>query len=399
VERSLQSGAARMTEEHGAGSTDGAASGAGQGAPDTPPRAEPAAPVGAPWGKPIVALDGIWTRFEIWLAMVAFALEVFSMSLWVCLKGFSAPADQSASVVFRGVFGAAVLGTIAHLALAKQKPAVRQGATVLAVVLGMVSARAWQSLGVEYASNLLNWYQQASTLTLFGGLRGVGTRLTMLLALVGGSLATARGRHIVIDVATRLVVPRARKAMVLVGWAASALVCMTAAWGFFDHISIENFGAGADDGAGKKVGQVVTQLGEDFFIARKQVELDVMATSHVVFKGEAYSNWLTGREWNAWVDSAGFLERYGKEAAEGLKIPVDEARAPLVVLPGRGEPRGELINAAYLVFPIGLLVIALRFILRGLLVMSGHANVESDESEDWNEHAARPGEEPVHAPD
>lgn len=346
---------------------------------------------GARWGEPIAALDRVWTRFEIWLAMVAFALEVFSMSLWVCLKGFSAPSDQSASVVFRGLVGAVVLGTVAHLGLAKQKAAVRHGVTVAAVFVGLVSAKAWLNVGVDYASNLLNWYQQASTLTLFGGLRGVGTRLTMLLALVGGSLATARGRHIVIDVATRLVVPRARQAMVLTGWVASAVVCMVAAWGFLDHISIENFGAGADDAPGKKVGQVVTQLGEDFFIARKQLELDLMATPHVAFKGQIYSNWLTGREWNAWVDSAGFLERYGKEAAEGLKIPDDETRAPLVVLPGRGEPRGELINAAYLVFPIGLLIIALRFLLRGLLVLSGHVSIESDESEDWNEHA-RPGE-------
>jgi TRAP-type C4-dicarboxylate transport system permease small subunit len=229
----------------------------------------------------------------------------------------------------------------------------------------------------------LNWYQQASFLTLLGGLRGVGTRLTMLLALVGGSLATGRGRHIVIDVVTRFVGHRQRTVMVLIGWVAAAGVCVTAAWGFFDHISIENFGARADDSAGAKVSQVTKQIGEDFFIARKQIALDMKSTPHVLLRGQTYSEWLTGKEWNAWVDSEGFAERYGKEAEEALKIPDEDTRAPLIVVPGRGEPRGELINAAYLVFPIGLFVIALRFIVRCLLVIGRQVSVDTDESEDY----------------
>ena len=36
-------------------------------------------------------------------------------------------------------------------------------------------------------------------------------------------------------------------------------------------------------------------------------------------------------------------------------------------------------------FPIGLFVIAIRFIVRGLLVIGGHASVDSDEAEDWAE--------------
>jgi hypothetical protein len=172
------------------------------------------------------------------------------------------------------------------------------------------------------------------------------------------------------------------------------MVCLTAAWGFFDHISIENFGARADDSAGKKVGQVFSQMGEDFFIVRKQISLDMMATPHVLFKGEVYSDWFTGKEWNSWLETSGFVERYGKEPTDGLKIPENETRAPLVVIPGRGEPRGELISAAYLVFPFGLMVIAFRFILRGLLVLSGHASTE-EESEEWNENAPRQGEEQI----
>ncbi|HEX3595445.1 MAG TPA: hypothetical protein VHU80_10095, partial [Polyangiaceae bacterium] len=186
--------------------------------------------------------------------------------------------------------------------------------------------------------------------------------------------------------------PRSRAAMALAGWVFAAVVCVTAAWGFLDHISIENFGAKADDGPGKKLGQVTSQLGEDFFIVEKQLALDLKSTPHVLLRGQQYSDWLTGQEWNSWVYANGFVERYGKEGTDALKIPEDETRAPLIVIPGRGEPRGELISAAYLVFPIGLMVIALRFLLRGLLLLSGHVNVDAEESDDWNEHA-RPGEE------
>jgi hypothetical protein len=301
------------------------------------------------------------------------------------LKGVSAPVDHAAAVVFRAIVGSVVLGTTAHWALQKRPLAVRRWGTIGAVFIGVVTAKLWVRFGGDYSSNLLNWYQQASFLTLLGGLRGVGTRLTMLLALLGGSLATARGRHIVIDIVTRFVRPKVRTAMVLTGWFFATIVCTTAAWGFFDHISIENFGARADDTAGKKVAQVAAQLGEDFFIARKQIALDFKSTPHVLFGGETYSEWLTGREWNAWVESAGFAERYGEEAKDRLKIPENDTRSPLVVIPGRGEPRGELINAAFLVFPIGLLIIAARFALRGILVLSGHATVDSDEADEWTE--------------
>jgi TRAP-type C4-dicarboxylate transport system permease small subunit len=349
---------------------------------------------GRRWGEPLVTFDRIWTRFEIWLALAAFALEVSSMALWVCLKGFSTPADVLGALVFRAVVGATVLGVSAHFLSMRGSPGVRRAVTLVAVAIGFVVAKAWVGVGLNYASNLLNWYQQASFLTLVGGLRGVGTRLTMLLALVGGSLATGRGRHIVIDVMTRFVSAKARAAMALASWLMAAVVCVTAAWGFFDHISIENFDANADDGAKKKLGQVTAKLGEDLFIARKQLALDVMSVPHVVFRGETYSEWLTGKQWNTWLDASGFAERYGQKGTEALKIPEHDTRAPLVVIPGRGEPRGELISAAYLVFPVGLFVIALRFVLRGLLLVSGHVTVDAEESDDWNEHA-RPGEERI----
>lgn len=339
---------------------------------------------GAKWALPLLHLDEAWTRFETWLAVLALALEILSMSLWVFLKGMSTPAggESQAGVIFRSVVGATALGMAMYFGLKKQSESTRRNATLGAVFLGLMLGKAWAGFGVDYTSNLLNWYQQACFLTLLGGLRGVGTRLTLLLALLGGSLATARGKHIIIDIATRFVSYRPRMVMVLVGWLVSAAVSGAAAWGFFDHIAIESFGARAEATAGQKVSRVLEQLGEDFFIARKQLALDVKSTPHIVFRGETYADWLKGKEWNEWLDSSGLVERYGKEAVDGLRVPDDETRAPLIVIPGRGEPRGELINAANLVFPIGLLIIALRFIVRSLLAISGHASVDPDESDE-----------------
>src|SRR6185436_8373431 len=116
---------------------------------------------------------------------------------------------------FRSVFGATALGMGLWFGLRKQSLKVRRNATLAGVFGGFIAGKAWAGFGVDYTSNLLNWYQQACFLTLLGGLRGVGTRLTLLLALLGGSLATARGRHIVIDVVTRFVRPSLRTAMVL----------------------------------------------------------------------------------------------------------------------------------------------------------------------------------------
>lgn len=340
---------------------------------------------GAAWALPLYKADEVWTRFETWLAVLALSLEILSMSLWVFLKGLSTPAngESQAGVIFRGLVGAIVLGSGLYFGLRKQNDSVRRYATLGGVFVGIVTAKAWANVGVDYTSNLLNWYQQACFLTLLGGLRGVGTRLTLLLALLGGSLATARGKHIIIDIATRFVSYRPRMIMVITGWLVSAVVSAAAAWGFLDHIAIENFGARADMTAGQKVSQVAQQLEEDFFIARKQIGLDFKSTPHIVFRGESYADWLKGKEWNAWLEGSGLVERYGKEAVDVLKIPEEDSRAPLIVVPGRGEPRGELINAANLVFPIGLLIIAIRFVLRVLLAVSGHASVDPDESDEF----------------
>jgi hypothetical protein len=332
----------------------------------------------AAWGLPFVRIDEKWTKFETWLCAGALILEILALTLWVALKGLSTPPDGAkAGVVFRAIFGATMLGMLGYFALRKKSTTLRRVGAISGVLLGVVLAKSWAKVGVDWSSNVLNWYQQASTLTLLGGLRGVGTRLTLLLALLGGSLATAAGRHITIDLATRFLKPWQRLPVTIAGWFGASAICFAAAWGFFDHIAIEDFGSKAEATAGEKIGTVAHGLGENFFILRKQIALDFKSLPHVM-KGEAYADWFTGSDYNAWIDGAGFVDRYGKEKAEALKIPEDARRAPMVVIPEKGEPRGALTHAANLVFPIGLLIIALRFILLAILAISGHKNIEAE---------------------
>ena len=51
-----------------------------------------------------------------------------------------------------------------------------------------------------------------------------------------------------------------------------------------------------------------------------------------------------------------------------------------MVVPGTGEEaRGLLIRDANLVFPFGLAIISLKFLLRIVLVLTGHIEVHAEE--------------------
>ena len=143
------------------------------------------------WGEPLVRIDIHWTNFETWLAVIVITGEVIALTLWIGLRGMSTPAESAsyAGIVFRALFGATVLGTAALFALRNKSIVAQRVGSLTGVFLGVALAKMWIGFGVDYTSNLLNWFQQASSLTLFGGLRGVGTRLTLLLAMLGGSLS------------------------------------------------------------------------------------------------------------------------------------------------------------------------------------------------------------------
>ncbi len=335
----------------------------------------------AAWGRPLARLDKTWTKWEVALCSAVLVAEVVVLTMWVGLKGLSTSAQgaSNAGLVFRGLTGSITLGFLGFLIMrSRGKPYQRVG-SITGIVIGIATAKLWSSSGVDWGSNLLNWFNNASTLTLFNGLRGVGTRLTLLLALIGGSLATAAGKHITIDLITRFLNARVRLPVVILGWVGSAVICAGGGWGFFDHIAIENFGADSDAKAGQKVSAVARGLGEDWFILRKQMGLDMKTLPHVI-KGERYAEWMSGKEWNDWVDGAGFEARYGKEKADLLHLPEDLARSPIVLVPEKGEPRNELSKASDLVFPFGLFVMSFRFILLCLLALSGHFNIDPDAS-------------------
>lgn len=351
--------------------------------PDTPtPQPSDKA---AAWGRPFARLDASWTRFEALLCAFVLIAETLALCLWIALKGLSTPTGDgnSAGLVFRSVITATLLGVVAYLFTRKRKVTIQRGAILGSLAVGLLLGKAWEHTGVDYFSNVLNWLQDASTLTLLGGLRGVGTRLTIWLALLGASLATGGGKHINIDVVMRFLRPKARVPVAIVGWVAAAAVCFAAVWGFFDHIAIESFGVRAEDPAGQKISQVARKTNEHRFIAMRQVTLDVRTLPHVL-KGERYDSWMKGAEWNEWIEKGGWERHYSEEQISALLLPesaANEIHTPLVVVPD-GTNRGLLAHDLFLVFPFGMLMIGIRFLLRSVLAASGHIKIISESSDD-----------------
>jgi hypothetical protein len=202
-------------------------------------------------GDGLTRADARFTRFETALVVIVLCAEVGALCSWILLRGLSTPSESgSAGVVLRGLLGATALGLVARRLLRGRPEVQKRIGTTAAVVVGACLAPLWANLFVDYASNWLGWLQQASFLTLLGGLRGVGTRLTLLLVLLGASLATARGKHITIDLVVRVVGEKAQRALVIGGWAVAACLCFSLSWGFFDYIAIQNFGADSDASKG-----------------------------------------------------------------------------------------------------------------------------------------------------
>lgn len=348
---------------------------------------------GKAWGEPIARFEAAWTRLETRLITWVLIGQLLSMVSWVLLSGLSSPVQSgnASGFAMRAVIGAVALGLAAWFATRRQEGVRRSVAVVGGVVVGIATAGLWRSVGVDYFDNVKAWLQEGSTLTLMGGLRGLATRLTLWLALLGGSLATASGKHINIDVVFRFVPPRVRLPVAVINWCAAALVCLGAVWGFFDHIAIESFGANADDSAGTKISASVERMEDHFFLARKQIGLDLRSLPHIV-KGDRYDRWMSAREWNEWVKGAGFEGRYPPELLDSILVPEDAPpHAPLVLAPDGETTRGVLVHDLGLVFPFGMLVLALRFLLRALLALSGHVEVDPDAAhKEEIGHAAEP---------
>lgn len=351
----------------------------------------------AAWGEPIARFEHQWVKLETWLAVSVLIAEVVSLCAWVFLKGLSTPSSANVGgVVLRAAITSTVLGAVVWIALRKQPERFRSTATTIAAAVGLFLGRAWANVGVDYGSELLNWYQDASSLTLIGGLRGVGTRLTAWLAMLGASLATSSGKHINIDVIMRFIPVKARVPAAIAASLAAAIVCFTATWGFVDHIALANFGAEKTATPTEKVGVITHELGEHAFVLRKQIGLDMTVGFRVLF-GAKYTKALTGAEWNAHIRDGGYEAWYKPEEVKSLLVPADmesDYVAPLVIVPGKTQ-RGLLVDGLNLLFPFGFFMIGLKFLLRALQVASGHVVVDPDamHREEEIEQAHKPGTE------
>lgn len=334
------------------------------------------------FGALLARFDAAWTRFESVLCAAVLVLEVSAFTCWIVLKGFSATSSDTnhSGLVFRAVVAAILFGTVAYRIARGKPPRIAVAIAVTASIVGLVIGRASGNVGAGYFSNLLNWQQDSSWLTLLGGLRGVGTELTWWLAMLGASLATGGGKHINIDALLRFLRPRFRVPAILIGWIMSAVVCFAGVWGFFDHIAIGSFGAPADAPAGEKISIAMREGGRHLFLLRRQISLDFMTAGHVL-KGERYDAWMHGAEWNAWLAEGGWDAYYSREELEGITMPESaaaELHPPLVVGPTGHNPRGLITRDLHLIFPFGLFVIGLRFVVCVLLVLLGQAEAESD---------------------
>jgi hypothetical protein len=354
----------------------------------------PPAPKGAAWGDPIARFEQRWTWFESRLITFVLVWQILALVAWVFLNGLSESVTTTAGSVFRGVLLAIALGWGAWYAGRKNPEERRRTMTLVAIAAAIGVAALWRSFAsagagaalsldratAGYFDNVKGWLQEGSTLTLLGGLRGLGTRLTLWLALLGGSLATASGKHIHIDVVFRFLPRRARVPVSIVNYVVAAAVCLAGVWGFFDHIAIEAYGSRADDRAGAKMANALHHIGDHAFYTRKQIGLDLRSMPHVL-GGQRYDHWMSATAWNEWVDGAGFEGRFAPEKVKNLHIPADYGtHPPFVVSPDGETMRSALAHTLGLVFPFGLLAIGLRFLLRALLTLSGHISADPDEA-------------------
>jgi hypothetical protein len=311
---------------------------------------------------------------------------IFFMVVWISLKGLALPlgSGSKAGTAFRVLVGVALGGGVAQLATRGRPVPQRNAVTLAAILVGAAIAPAWRAVGVSYAEHILNWLQEGSSLTMFGGLRGIATRLTVLLALVGASLAAASGKHINIDVVLRFLSPKVRKLVFVLSTLATLVVCVSASWGFFDYISIDAFGAKNDAPSGEKISLVSHEIGQDLFLWRRQIGLDTSAMFHVLGGGKwDDESRMNGAAWNRFVEEGGYRDHFTKEEVDQLLAPqesLNDSRTPMVVVPN-GSPRGLLLHALDLMWCWGLVNIGLRFVLRMLLVVSGHASADPEPDE------------------
>ena len=346
----------------------------------------------AAWGAPLAKFDRAWTLLESRLCAGVLVAEILSLVFWISIRALSATGRAGPGMVFRALVTALVLGGIAHLV--SKKHARHEIITTSAVLSGFVLGTRWGDGGVAYFSNVFAWLQNSSILVFVGGASELAKRFTLWLALLGASLATAQGKHINVDVVMRFLSPRARVPVAVFGWLAAALVSISASWGFFDYVAVEEMRAAPTiacptEGepakrcpapAMSKIDTVSAAASRNFFLATRQISLDLRSFPKVI-TGTPYNKWMTPREWNEWLRGGGWESRFKPEDVKLFELPEDgsvEFRNPSVTaIPGGTEAIPKLlVPLMNLVFSFGLFVIGIRFLLRSLLALSGWVKVD-----------------------
>ncbi|MBI4822025.1 MAG: TRAP transporter large permease subunit [Deltaproteobacteria bacterium] len=349
-------------------------------------------------------VDRAWTLLEQRLAVAVVVLEIATLIGWVSLRGLSSEPDSPIGQLFRASAGALFAGTSTFLILRKRLEA--RARAVAVIVLGLVGAIGGAFVGgADWAANTVGWTQSASVLALIGGPRGLVTRLTLWLALLGASLAASSGKHISIDVATRYLPTAFRRPTALFGLLVGAAVSLTAAYGFVDSIAVTKFRADAfrpcgpgeassgpcETRAVDRFGVVVEAMQRDLFLFERQLGLD-LRTLPFVFRGESYADSLSASDWNAWVKSGGWDRYYSPEAVQSLLVPEETGakKMPMVDDPNTGSGRNLLIRDLDFVLPFGLLMVALKLLLRAVRLMKGELALGADAMHGASEGEAGP---------
>ena len=295
-------------------------------------------------------LDRALTRLEVGLVVGVLAALTAALLAWVALKGLSARTEGEliTGFVFRALLSAVVVGSLAWR-FTRSRPA-----TTGLVLVFIAFAWVWRDVGVAWAGNLLGWLQEGSLLTWCGGLRGLGTRLTLALAMLGAALATASGRHVSIDAVSRVFSVEAKGWISRAGGVIAAAVCVLAAWGFFDFTAIDAFHAAPGASRVEKLSATASGLARHGSLAGKQFTLDLRMLVKVL-GGARWDRSLTATEWNDWLGDA-------PEFVAVRESDLSVTRMPLLAMPGQ-SPRGLLVKDLNLVVPLGLLWLAARFLL------------------------------------
>jgi TRAP-type C4-dicarboxylate transport system permease small subunit len=394
-------------------------------AKDPPAPAKDAPPSPKPWGDKLLAFDKAWTRLDTRLCTIVLVSQIVLLALWATLNSLTRDYTKgnASAIVIRILLTLASVGAVAYIAQRVKRARAANDAglkwvwhalrIVPLLFLVYVTLRSWGASSAAYTSNLLTWLQGASTLTFLGGLRGLVTKLTLWVALLGASIATSNGKHINVDLVVRLLKPKMRIPAAVASSVAAILVCVGALVAFVDSIAIAQFHAPdtqpctpgstefCETPAGVKFAIMKTQLRKDMFLVGRQISLDMISLPKVV-AGVPYDKYMTPVMWNEWMRGGDWGAFYSQEAINGQMLDEKDAerrRQPVVNVPGGAEATfGLLAREMNFIFPFGMLMIALRFIVRLLLVISGHRTVDPDAvhgDEEIHQHA---GAEPdVHA--